>query len=206
MTYFVPCSSCGRHLRAAETACPFCSTVRDPEQSKPPVLPRVRLSRAATLAFSAMVSASAIAVGCGGDTDDDEDAGPGEGTSGASGASDEETGGTSFGGGPNSSGGSLPVAVYGAPAPSGGTNATGGRPATGGTVNNATGGRPATGGTVNNAGSPPIGGSVAVYGAPPLPIGGSPASAGAPSAAGGVPAAMPVYGASPPPQNDGSDR
>ena len=141
MNHLVPCSSCGRHLRASEVSCPFCGEGRDPAGSRAPVLPRGRLSRAATLAFGALLGASAITA-CG---DDDDEDGTGDGDAGESSDGDAgsaaTTGGT--GGSPSPSGGSVAVPVYGAPAPTGGTLGTGGRPATGGTGASHSSGEPA---------------------------------------------------------------
>lgn len=57
----IPCSSCARHVRATEAACPFCSAVLPVTQATRP-LPRstgTRLSRAALFALGA--SAAAVA-------------------------------------------------------------------------------------------------------------------------------------------------
>ena len=133
MNHLTPCSECGRHVRAGDARCPFC----DAEQgSAPPrVLPSGRLSRAATLAFGAMLGAAA-AVGCGSDSDDDG----GGGDAGESAGGDAD--GTETGGGPIASGGSLVTPVYGAPAfggtlnsPEPGSGGTGNRVENGGTGN-----------------------------------------------------------------------
>jgi hypothetical protein len=62
----LPCPSCSRHVRAAESACPFCAAplpaaFRD---FKPPAPPRQRLSRAALFALGAATATTA----CGGTT------------------------------------------------------------------------------------------------------------------------------------------
>lgn len=56
--HLVPCEACGRHVRAAETACPFCNAALlgvAPE----PALPAGRLSRAALVAFGLAIAGPA---------------------------------------------------------------------------------------------------------------------------------------------------
>jgi hypothetical protein len=217
MNHLTPCPECGRHVRASEPRCPFCDAERDAAPA-PRVLPNGRLSRAATLAFGAMIGAAA-AVSCGGDSDD----GSGGGDAGESAGGDADDG-TETGGGPIGSGGILVTPVYGAPTfggtlnepdpGSGGTGnraengGTGNRPQNGGTGNRAESGGTSSGGRMTvprggtaNAGSPATGGQLAapVYGAPPEPAGGKPASGTGGRDPGSVP--MPVYGA-PPPSED----
>jgi hypothetical protein len=211
MNHLIACSNCARHVRASEPSCPFCGAARDPAASQVPVLPRGRLSRAATLAFGALVGASALTASCGGDSDnDDEGSGTGEAGEGGDAATPSASGGT--GNMPSASGGAVAVPVYGAPFPTGGTVGTGGSPTSGGTNSSggmnqnppATGGRRSTGGEGGSGGKDEpggaggevaVGGFVAVYGAPPEPQGGKPA-AGTGGGPGNVP--VPVYGASPP--------
>ena len=56
----VPCPSCARHVRADETACPFCAAAlpADLEARAVPASPR-RLSRAAAFAFGASLTVAA---------------------------------------------------------------------------------------------------------------------------------------------------
>lgn len=69
-----PCPGCARHVRAAESVCPFCGdTLPLSLRQRRPVLPKRRLGRAATFAFGAALAAS-TAAGCGDGTD--ADAGP----------------------------------------------------------------------------------------------------------------------------------
>jgi len=213
MNHLVPCPSCGRHVRASEARCPFCEAEQGAAPAPRPV-PSGRLSRAATLAFGAMLGAAA-ATGCGSDGDDDS-GGAGDAGESAGGDADD---GAQTGGGPVANGGSLPTPVYGAPAfggtlnePDPGSGGTGNRAENGGTGNRAesggtgnrdtgganTGGRMTAprGGTAN-AGSPSTGGQIfaPVYGAPPEPQGGKPASGTGGRDPGSIP--MPLYGAPP---------
>ena len=59
----VPCSSCARHVRASEAACPFCGSSLENDLSKVPGVPTSRLGRAALFAFGATVAVTAA--GCG---------------------------------------------------------------------------------------------------------------------------------------------
>lgn len=62
-----PCASCGRHVRATESACPFCATALEPLPTPPSSTRAVgRLGRAAIFAFGAVATTSAAA--CGGGT------------------------------------------------------------------------------------------------------------------------------------------
>ena len=49
----VACSSCARHVRVSETACPFCGSVLPDSlrEGAPPQPPGARLTRAALFAF-----------------------------------------------------------------------------------------------------------------------------------------------------------
>lgn len=55
------CLSCGRHVRRADAACPFCGAAA-PAPSARPAAPR-GVSRSQVLAFGAAVSAT-LAIGC----------------------------------------------------------------------------------------------------------------------------------------------
>jgi len=54
-----PCPSCSRHVRVAETVCPFCKTTIDASESTPRAMPTQRLGRAATFAFGAAIAVAA---------------------------------------------------------------------------------------------------------------------------------------------------
>jgi len=59
-----PCPSCARHVRADETACPFCEAALDLDVSpRPSASPR--LGRAARIAFGAAVATASLAAACG---------------------------------------------------------------------------------------------------------------------------------------------
>ena len=74
MTHLVPCTACGRHVRADETCCPFCTSALPPAGPAPSI-PRVRLTRAAVFA-GALAVAATTAAGCGAATEPrNEDAG-----------------------------------------------------------------------------------------------------------------------------------
>ena len=68
----VPCTTCGRHADAAETACPFCATPRVPSAAATRAWPAQRLTRAAVFSFGA---ALATASGCGDSHSPSDDAG-----------------------------------------------------------------------------------------------------------------------------------
>src|SRR4051812_47263654 len=118
MTQLIPCPGCNRHVRRAETSCPFCSAALSLTDVPEPALPRTRLGRAATFAFGATLVGATTLVGCGGDSEGGKEGGGGTTTGGTT------TGGTSAKGG-NASGGSSAgqasggtgiAPVYGAPA------------------------------------------------------------------------------------------
>lgn len=99
----VPCSSCRRHVRVADVACPFCATpLSDGDRARviPPA--RTRLDRWATFTFATALAAAAA---CGGTT---ESSGGGS-DAGHDGASLGDAGRTD--GGPNDDGGMQ--ALYG---------------------------------------------------------------------------------------------
>lgn len=92
MSALNPCPSCNRHVRAEETACPFCAAALPSRASLPErVLPRGRLSRAALIAAGATLAGLSA---CSSSTSGGNDAGTG-GTAAAAGSSG---GGTSGGG------------------------------------------------------------------------------------------------------------
>ncbi len=68
-----PCPACARHVRASETACPFCKAALP---GTLPVIPGAsgRLTRAAAFAFTTTLATSAMATAasCGGETSGDE--------------------------------------------------------------------------------------------------------------------------------------
>lgn len=53
----LPCSSCARHVRASETACPFCSAALSLRAAPLPRTPIARLSRAALFALGTSAAA-----------------------------------------------------------------------------------------------------------------------------------------------------
>jgi len=67
----IPCQSCARHVRATESACPFCAAALPVSaRSVQRALPKARLGRAATFAFGAAALAVSAAA-CGDDDGDD---------------------------------------------------------------------------------------------------------------------------------------
>src|SRR5215510_15123104 len=60
MDALIACEGCARHVRASESACPFCRTARTPSEIAPRPVPR-RLGRAATFAFGAALATSVTA-------------------------------------------------------------------------------------------------------------------------------------------------
>ncbi|HXK18945.1 MAG TPA: hypothetical protein VNG33_14135 [Polyangiaceae bacterium] len=155
MTQLIPCPSCNRHVRQAETSCPFCSAELSLGHVPQHPLPRARLGRAATFAFGATIVGAAALTGC--SSTDDGKTGSKGGSAGMS------TGGSSAG---QASGGTGITPVYGAPAA--GTGDTGGTSSSGGSSAGGAG----QGGTVSDGG-----GAMALYGA--VPAGGSEGKAGA---------------------------
>ncbi|MBX7194890.1 MAG: hypothetical protein K1X94_22750 [Sandaracinaceae bacterium] len=53
-----PCSSCGRHVRHSESACPFCATALESIAERGPIL-LPRAGRAAIMAFGATLATAA---------------------------------------------------------------------------------------------------------------------------------------------------
>ena len=169
MKHLVPCPECNRHVRVSERECPFCALPLDLADTPPPMLPRGRLSRAATLAFGATIASATALSACGGDAEE-------SGVPNDAGAAGLASAGANIGGA---------VAIYGAP--SGGQFGVAGSPVLGseggvygappaedagmgGTVNlpGAAGasGEAGAAGEPNNSGGKG-GGPVAVYGGPP---------------------------------------
>jgi hypothetical protein len=136
MNHLVPCPECSRHVRVSETQCPFCALPLDLASLPEPVLPRERLSRAATFAFGAtLASATALAACSATEVPVPHYGAPTPPISSGGNAGSSGSGGDSAGGGnvigpvygapaaggvgnsnPNSgnSGGSAPIPVYGA--------------------------------------------------------------------------------------------
>jgi hypothetical protein len=69
-SHLVSCAACARHVRASESACPFCRAElpRSLREASAPRPPRMRLARAALMAVGA--GAAAIATACGGNVGD----------------------------------------------------------------------------------------------------------------------------------------
>ncbi len=67
MKTLIPCGGCGRHVRANESACPFCGATIEAEAAARAVPSAgARLGRAALFAFGATIAVTATA--CGGGT------------------------------------------------------------------------------------------------------------------------------------------
>jgi hypothetical protein len=64
MNQLLPCPVCRRHVRIAESVCPFCAAALH-LQPVPTVVVTARMSRAALIALSATVAGTMI-VGCSG--------------------------------------------------------------------------------------------------------------------------------------------
>ncbi len=62
-TRLLPCPSCARHVRASESACPFCATALSPSSAPANRSPAQRLSRAALFALGASTAAVAACSG-----------------------------------------------------------------------------------------------------------------------------------------------
>jgi len=122
MSELRPCPECQRHVRTAETSCPFCGQSLSLSHLPAPVLPRSRLSRAATFAFGATLVGATALVGCGGEATGKKNGGGGASPGGMN-AGGTASGGAS-GGMPDGSG---TVPPYGAP-PAEGGNEAGGAP------------------------------------------------------------------------------
>ena len=178
----VSCAACRRHIRRSEATCPFCGVIVTSDIAGSPerILPSVRMSRAALMAFAAAVGTTAC-------SSSEQQVSvthygapmivPGDAASGGA----TSAGGATGGGGTATNGGASVMPLYGAPAAgfsnaggataSGGTNA-GGKSSTGGTTNEADAGDggPASGGTEGTGGvtiAPLYGAPTPIYGAPP---------------------------------------
>ncbi|MDP3275634.1 MAG: zinc ribbon domain-containing protein [Deltaproteobacteria bacterium] len=92
----VPCSSCGRHVRSSDSACPFCGTALTHVTPVSATTPGARLGRNATFVFATTLALAACSPG----------------TPGTDGGSDAQTADTST---PPDDGGAM--ALYGAPVP-----------------------------------------------------------------------------------------
>jgi len=144
----VPCPSCARHVRAGETACPFCASAlpADLGAQAIPAAPR-RLTRAAAFVFGATVSVAAC-------TSEVTTTG---GTTGGGGS------GATTGTGPDDDGGTQ--SHYGTPAWDAGTGGAGGGPVDDGGGMSLYGDPPAPDGGQNMD----DGGWEPIYGSPPPP-------------------------------------
>jgi hypothetical protein len=82
MNPLVPCPTCDRHVRASETACPFCDSALPTDLASRAVPPaNRRLNRAAAFTFAAslaVVSASVSTAACGGVVEGPDDHGGGQ--------------------------------------------------------------------------------------------------------------------------------
>jgi hypothetical protein len=157
-----PCTSCRRHVRTTETACPFCGAALDAVQLGRGVVPGTtqRLSRAAAFVFGATLVAGPSA--CSGDTEN-----PTGASAAASGAGAAGSGGAGASGSTSGDGGSGGP-VYGSPAVGGGGGS--GEGGAGGSL----GGAGGVGGVAGAGGSGEGGNIQPPYGAAPLPDGGPP--------------------------------
>src|SRR4051812_25681851 len=158
MSHLVPCPQCSRHVRVAESSCPFCGSALELSAVAAPQLPRTRLGRAATFAFGASIVGATALVSCGGDdtsTGGDAAAGAtGSGGAGVTGgAGGDSTDAAAGSGGGEATGGAGGDSTGGA----GGDNAAGS-----GGVGVLYGAVPADSGSKGDGGGP-----VPVYGAPP---------------------------------------
>lgn len=170
MNHLLPCSGCARHVRAADSVCPFCGSAL-PLSVRAPRLPTRRLGRAATFAFGAALAATGCSEAHGTD-----DGGPVSDAGGGSWAGDaavyggppiEEDAGAQTDAGVDAGGGIAPL--YGGPGPI----------------------EEDAGAAQTDAGTDAGGGVVPAYGAPAITDGGTetPRDAG-----GGI---SPLYGGSP---------
>jgi hypothetical protein len=185
MSDLVPCPTCRRHVRKHESACPFCAAGLTLAHLPPPVLPRIRLGRAATFAFGATLVGASL-VGCGGDAEEGKKGGAGGNAGGSAGGSAGQAG-SSLGGnamGGNAMGGNI-AQPYGVP-PIGGAG-FGNFGGAGGQTSAGAGGQASAGagGQTSAAGSGGQGesgsGQVPPYGTPPAEGGGTPVYGAAPA-------------------------
>lgn len=160
MDQLIPCPGCNRHVRQAETRCPFCDVALSLAALPAHSLPRTRLGRAATFAFGATLVGATALVACGGESDEGKKGGDGGAASGGTGG---KAGSAPGGSSAVPFGGTGVGLLYGAP-PAGGN----GIDDIGGTSSGGTGGpAPAYGapaaGAENTAGFS----AVPLYGAAP---------------------------------------
>lgn len=76
MSVLVPCTSCSRHVRAAESTCPFCGhdlPANLASRAVPSPSPTRRLDRLATFTFAVGLTVAACGGVTGGDGDDRQD-------------------------------------------------------------------------------------------------------------------------------------
>lgn len=163
MSQLIPCPGCNRHVRQAESSCPFCATALSLADVPAHALPRTRLGRAATFAFGATLVGATTLVACGGDSEEGKKTGGG-GSAGTTAHAGSASGGSSAG--TPASGGTGIGPVYGAPA--GGSFNDGGTASSAGTSNAGT----SAGGS---------GGPGPVYGAPAAGFSGVPLYGAAPA-------------------------
>ena len=165
MTQLIPCPGCNRHVRQAESCCPFCAAALSLGDVPEHAVPRMRLGRAATFAFGATLVGATALVACGGESEDGKKPGSG-GSAGTTSQAGTASGGSSAG---NATAGTGVVGpVYGAP-PFGGANN-----GEGGTSNGA--GMTSGGTSIGGSGSPGP-----VYGAPTAGFSGIPVYGAAPA-------------------------
>ena len=167
MNQLIPCPGCNRHVRQAESSCPFCSAALSLADVPEHTLPRTRLGRAATFAFGATLVGATALVACGGESEEGKKGGDGGmAAGGTTSKAGSASGGSSAGNQPIGGTGIGPV--YGAPAGGTGNDNTGGTLGTAGTATGGTGSpQPVYGAPA--AGSGNMGGftGVPVYGAAP---------------------------------------
>ncbi len=161
MTQLIPCPGCNRHVRQAESSCPFCSAQLSLSHLPEHALPRTRLGRAATFAFGATLVGATALVGCGGESEGKKEGGGGTGGTAQAGSS---SGGSNAG---QNAGGTGITPVYGAPAAGTGNAAGSSSGGNQGTAGFGAGGGPVYGAPA--AGSGNMGGftGIPVYGAAP---------------------------------------
>ena len=115
MNHLLPCPECSRHVRVSEAECPFCKAPLELSGAPEPLLPRARLSRAATFAFSATLASASALAACGADYSDEGKGGAGSGGAATAGSAGAATAGAATAG----ASGTGFAAVYGAPAAAG---------------------------------------------------------------------------------------
>ena len=160
MTQLIPCPGCNRHVRQAESSCPFCSAALSLADVPEHALPRTRLGRAATFAFGATLVGATTLIACGGDSEDGKKGAGGAASGGTTSKAGEASGGSSAGTG-------VVGPVYGAPAAGTGND-------DGGTGNGA--GMTSGGTSVGGSGGP-----APLYGAPAAGFSGVPLYGAAPA-------------------------